>query len=68
MSFHIIELPFIVIPVLLAIVFWLWMLRDCLYNTSLRGTYKFLWLLVIFFAHLIGAIAYFIIERSKTQG
>ncbi len=68
MSLHIIALPFIVIPVLLATAFWLWMLRDCLYNKSLRGAYKVLWLLLIFFTHILGAIAYFVIGRSKKQG
>ncbi len=60
-SFHIIELPLLLLPT----VFWLWMLVDCGLNTSLRGFHKFLWLLLIFFTHILGAIAYFFIERPK---
>lgn len=65
MSFHIIELPFILIPVLLVTAFWLWMLIDCLSNTSLRGTQKVLWLLFILFTHILGAIVYFFFGRAK---
>ena len=60
MGFHPLE-----ILVLLTTAFWLWMLIDCLFNKSLRGTQKVLWLLLIFFTHMIGAIVYFIIGRSK---
>jgi hypothetical protein len=49
---------------LLATVFWLWMLIDVL--TSNRPTNeKILWFLVVFFLHLIGAVAYFLIARRR---
>ncbi len=60
-TFHIIELPLLLLPT----VFWLWMLVDCGLNTSLRASHKFLWLLLIFFTHILGAIAYFFIARPK---
>ncbi len=65
MSFHIIELPFILIPALLITVFWFWMLIDCLSNRSLRGGQKVLWLLFILFTHILGAIVYFFFGRAK---
>ncbi len=65
MSFHLLELPFILLPVLLTTAFWFWMLIDCRYNPSLRGSQKVLWFLLILFTHLIGAIVYFIIGRSQ---
>ena len=33
----------------LAFVFWLWMLIDCLQNTALEGTEKIVWILVLIF-------------------
>jgi hypothetical protein len=50
---------------ILASLFWLWMLIDVL--TSSRPTNeKILWFLVIFFLHLIGAVAYFVIARQRS--
>ena len=44
--------------VLLASVFWIWMLIDCaLYERS--GISKIVWVLVIFFTHFLGAAIYF---------
>ena len=59
-GFHLIELP-----ILLLSVFWLWMLMDCLFNKSLRGTQKAFWLIIILCTHLIGAIIYFFVGRPK---
>ncbi len=53
--------------IILAIVttlFWIWMLIDCLTNTRLDGVNKIIWLLVIFFLHVLGAIVYFFVGRS----
>ena len=59
----------IILPIilLLATVFWIWMLVDCAKNKSLASSHKLLWFLVIFFTHLIGALAYFIIGRSTNK-
>jgi hypothetical protein len=51
---------------LLASIFWLWMLIDCL-SSNLPGMEKVLWFLVIFFLHLLGAILYFAIRRSGAR-
>ncbi len=48
--------------IILASVFWLWMLVDCLMS-RLPSTEKLIWVLVIFFLHIIGAVLYFIIAR-----
>ncbi len=59
---------FFIIFIILAIVasiFWLWMLVDCL-TGSLSPNEKILWFLVIFFLHILGAILYFVVGRSKT--
>lgn len=49
--------------VLLASVFWIWMLIDCL-TSSMDGVQKIVWLLVIFFLHLLGALIYFFVGRG----
>jgi hypothetical protein len=59
---------FAAIAFLLAIVttvFWIWMLIDCLMNPRLQSTEKLVWVLVILFLHVLGAIIYFIIGRQQ---
>jgi hypothetical protein len=48
---------------LVASAFWLWMLIDCL-TSALPSTEKLVWVLVILFTHLLGAVLYFAIARS----
>jgi hypothetical protein len=64
---HFIEIIPIAIILLLISVFWLWMLVDCILNKSLKGTPKVLWFLLILFTHIIGAILYALIGRSKKR-
>jgi hypothetical protein len=47
---------------LLASIFWLWMLIDCLMS-NLPPVEKVLWFLVIFLLHVLGALIYFIVRR-----
>jgi phospholipase D-like protein len=42
---------------LLLVIFWVWMLIDCIRNTTLR--HKVLWVLFILFTHALGAFVYF---------
>ena len=51
---------------ILASVFWIWMLIDCATNKSLDGALKIVWILVILFTHLIGALIYFFVGRSQS--
>ena len=46
-----------------ASIFWIWMLIDCL-TSAMAPTEKLIWVLVIFFLHLIGAILYYVIARN----
>jgi hypothetical protein len=50
---------------LLASLFWIWMIIDCLTSRSLVGVEKAIWLLVIFFLHLLGALIYFFVGRGS---
>jgi hypothetical protein len=53
---------------ILSSIFVLWMLVDCL-TSSMPATEKILWLLVILFLHLIGALLYYFIKkRSSVNG
>jgi hypothetical protein len=53
--------------VIAANVFWLWMLIDAL--TSIRDTNeKILWVLVIALLHFIGAVVYFFVRKGRGAG
>jgi hypothetical protein len=51
--------------VVLASVFWIWMLVDCITNATLTDTEKILWFLVIFFMHFAGALIYYLLGKKK---
>jgi len=47
-------------------VFWIWMIVDCATRKFKNDTDKIVWILVILFANLIGAVIYyFIVKRKK---
>jgi hypothetical protein len=48
---------------IIASIFWIWMLIDCLMS-SLPSTEKLIWALVILFLHVLGAIIYFFVVRN----
>lgn len=74
-SYHLAELVgffagFGLIGILLALatsIFWIWMIIDCATSTSLDGTQKIVWLLVIFFLHFLGALIYFVAGRRSQR-
>jgi ABC-type multidrug transport system fused ATPase/permease subunit len=47
-------------------IFWLWMLIDCLISNK-PAVEKVLWVLVIFFLHVLGAILYFLLGRGQSR-
>ncbi len=61
----IVLLLFIMIILLLTSIFWIWMLVDCATNPRLQGTEKIVWILIVLFAHVLGAIIYFFVARQK---
>jgi hypothetical protein len=63
MSLLVVFLP---IAFLLASVFWIWMLVDCVRNPALQDVQKILWFLIILCLHLLGALVYFFCARGKT--
>ena len=51
--------------VLLASVFWIWMLIHAITNRGLGDGEKIAWVLVILFLHFLGALIYFFAGRSR---
>ena len=50
---------------ILGSVFWIWMLIDCAIKEPSDGDDKLIWILIILFTHLIGALVYFFVRRPK---
>lgn len=56
----------LVVPlVLLLFAFWVWMLIDCATHEPSEGNDKIVWMIVILFAHWLGAAIYFFVRRPK---
>ncbi len=47
------------------LVFWAWMLVHAINNKGLKDVEKVIWVLVIIFTQLIGALIYFFFGRPK---
>jgi hypothetical protein len=45
--------------------FWIWMIVDCATKESSEGNDKLIWLLVIIFVQLLGAIIYYFVRRPQ---
>lgn len=60
------SLPCVLIG-LLATVFWIWMLVDCLMNESSHGNDKIIWAIVILLTHSLGAALYFFFRRPQRK-
>ncbi|MDZ4178075.1 MAG: PLD nuclease N-terminal domain-containing protein [Coriobacteriia bacterium] len=48
-------------------VFWVWMLVDCATNEPSTGNDKLMWVLIILFTHLVGAIIYYFVRRPQRR-
>jgi len=47
--------------------FWIWMLIDCAIHTPSDGNLKQVWVLIIAFSGLIGALVYFSVQRPRNR-
>ncbi|ADE36348.1 MAG: PLDc N-terminal domain-containing protein [Methanohalophilus sp.] len=68
--FDMIAMPFFNIILLFGIgifgtLFWIWMLIDCITKETDRSNERLIWIIVIVFTHLLGAILYFILRKNK---
>ena len=50
---------------ILGTIFWIWMLVDCATNEPSEGNDKLVWIIIIAFTHLLGALLYFFIRRPQ---
>ncbi|MBW2975814.1 PspC domain-containing protein [Candidatus Woesearchaeota archaeon] len=57
---------FLILFVILAFVFWIWAIVDCL-TSKLSAAQKIFWLIIILFLHFIGALAYFIFSKASSE-
>lgn len=48
-------------------VLWIWMLIDCASNEPAEGNEKLVWILVILFTHVLGALIYLLVRRPERQ-
>jgi hypothetical protein len=58
---------FAFVMVVLAFVFWIWMLVDCIGNRRLTTSEKVVWVLVIFFLHALGALIYYLVGSGRLR-
>ena len=54
----------IVVP-LASLVFWIWMIIDCMKNEPSEDKDKLLWALVVILAYVVGAAIYFFVRRPQ---
>ena len=50
---------------ILGLVFWIWMLIDCLKYEPSEGNDKVIWVLVIVLLNWVGALVYYIVRRPE---
>jgi LPXTG-motif cell wall-anchored protein len=61
-------LAMLFIPLLLAaFAFWIWMIVDCATNEPSTGNDKVVWIIIIVFAHVMGALIYYFVRRRQRQ-
>jgi hypothetical protein len=53
--------------IIVATLFWVWMLIDCIMNKSISDRQKIAWIIVLIFTHLIGALLYLCFGRSPQK-
>jgi hypothetical protein len=51
--------------IMMAFVFWVWVLVDCVTKESSEGNDKIVWTLLIIFVPWIGAILYYFVRRPE---
>lgn len=48
-----------------ALIFWIWMIVECATKEPSYGNDKIVWIVVIIFAQLIGALIYYFVRRPQ---
>lgn len=50
---------------LIGTIFWIWMLVEAITKEPKEGDDRLIWVLVVVFTHVIGALIYFIVRRPE---
>jgi hypothetical protein len=50
---------------ILGSIFWIWMIIDCATNEPSINNDRLMWLLIIIFVHLVGALIYYFVRRPE---
>ena len=58
---------FFVLSGIALFIFWLWMLIDCIKRDFTKSNDKIVWILVIIFTQIIGAIIYYFVVKKKSR-
>ncbi len=66
-GFHSLDLMLIVLLLLAATIFWMWMLVDSVTNPRLEQDRRIPWVLVVIFTHVIGAFLYLFFGRPSPR-
>ncbi|MGA3028561.1 MAG: PLD nuclease N-terminal domain-containing protein [Bryobacteraceae bacterium] len=45
--------------------FWIWMIVDCATKEPNEGNEKLVWIVIIVFAQIVGALIYYFVRRPK---
>ncbi|HTI98328.1 MAG TPA: PLD nuclease N-terminal domain-containing protein [Dongiaceae bacterium] len=53
--------------VVAGMIFWIWMLVDCVTKEPSQGNDKIVWLLVILLTNWLGALIYFFVRRPERR-
>ena len=59
--------PITLVVVILLGVFWLWMVVDCLKKDFKKDMDKLVWVVVLLFAHVVGAFLYYFLVKAKKR-
>lgn len=63
--FFICLVPFLLLIGIAGTIFWIWAIIDCATKEPEQGNDKLVWLLLIIFLHLLGAIIYYFVRRPE---
>ena len=66
-GFDIVALLMLAVPVAL-VGFWLWMLIDCATHETAQDSQKVVWVLIVIFVPLLGALLYYLIRKMPRDG
>jgi len=65
-SLGLVEMVFL--PLVLAgFAFWIWMIIDCATKEPSTGNDKLVWIIIIVFTHIIGALIYYFVRRRPRR-